>query len=95
MSVGIKETSEALVGVNEIGLHAARRLKDGLQVIPDAVAFYNDLVNDPEFKNKVIAAWEGHQAIPDEVKDLDAGEIVSLVVVQASYVPKLIAELVG
>jgi len=95
MSVGIKETTEAVVGVNEIGLHVARRLKDGLQVIPDALAFYNDLMNDPGFKDKVLAAWENHQAIPDEVKDLDAGEVVALVGVQVSYVPKIIAELVA
>lgn len=95
MSVGIKETKEAVVGVNEVGLHVARRLKDGFQVIPDSIAFYNDLVNDPDFKSKIIAAWENHQAIPEEVKDLDTGEVVELVVIQASYVPKIIAELVA
>lgn len=95
MSVGIKETNEALIGVNECGLHIATKLRDGFQPLPDFAAFWADLQNDADFKAKVQAAWDNHQAIPEEVADIDLGEGVQLVVTQASYVPKLIAALVG
>ena len=69
MSVGIKETKEALVGVNEIALHVASKFKDGVQ-FGDFLSFYNDFVNDADFKAKLHAAWDGYQAIPEEVKDI-------------------------
>lgn len=94
MSVGIKETKEALVGVNEIALHVARRFKDGVQ-FSDFPAFYADLMANPEYMAKLQSAWENYQAIPEEVKDLDIGEIVDLTVTQASYVPKIIGELIS
>lgn len=94
MSVGIKETSEAVVGANEIGLKAVSKFKDGVQ-FNDFVSFYNDFVNDPQFKAVVEAAYNNYQAIPEEAGDLDVGEIIALGTIQISYVPKFIAALVA
>ena len=94
MSVGIKETKEALVGVNEVALLLAKQLKDGAQ-FSDFISFYNDYVGNADFKAKLQAAWEGYNAIPDEVKDLDLGEVIELASVEITYVPKIIAELHG
>jgi hypothetical protein len=94
MSVGIKETKEALIGVNEVALHVATKLKDGAQ-FSDFLSFYNDYVNDADFKAKLQAAWEGYNAIPDEVKDIDLGEVIDLASVEITYVPKIIGALHG
>lgn len=91
---GIKETKEALVGVNEVAVHVVKKFKDGVDV-QDFISFYNDFVSDPEFKAKLEAAWNGYQAIPEEVKDLDIGEVVELGAVQLSYVPKFVGALVS
>jgi hypothetical protein len=87
---GIKETTEALVGVNEVALVVAERLKDGVQ-LSDFEAFYSKFTMDTAFKAKLQAAYENYQAIPAEVSDLDLFEGISLVQVQVSYVPRLIA----
>lgn len=87
---GIKETKEALIGVNEVSLELATRFKDGVQVA-DFTEFYSKLTSDEAFKEKVKAAYDNYQAIPDEVKDVDAGEGIELAVVQLDYTPKFIA----
>jgi len=94
MSVGVKETKEALVGVNEIALHVARRLKDGVQ-FSDFLGFYSDFTGDADFKAKLEAAWNNYQAIPEEVKDLSLAEVIELASVEIEYVPKIVAELHG
>jgi hypothetical protein len=86
---GIKETKEALIGINEVGLHLSAKMKDGVQV-KDFVEFYAELQSDPDFKAKLEAAWENHKAIPAEVKDVDAGEGIELAVVQIGYAEKLV-----
>lgn len=90
--VGIKETGEALVGVNEVALVLVKQLKDGLQVSDFEVVFQK-VVNDVEFKAKLQAAYEGISLVPSEVKDLDLYEAGQLAMVQISYVPKLIEAL--
>jgi len=92
--VGVKETRELLQGINEVGVFLTRRLKDGAQ-LEDAVAFYEALVTDVEFKAKVVAAYENAKAIPEEISDLSVAEVAELVVAQAIYVPQYIAALNG
>jgi hypothetical protein len=92
MAVGVKETTEALVGVNEVALALVAQFKDGVQ-LADFTAFYAKLVSDETFKAKVMAAYDGYAKIPEEVKDLDLAEGASLVVVQVGYVPKFVAAL--
>lgn len=89
---GIKETKEALIGVNEVSLHLATKLKDGVQ-FTDFTEFYAEITTDADFKAKVQAAYDNYKAIPAEIKDVDAGEGIELAVVQLDYVPKLISAL--
>lgn len=87
---GIKETKEALIGVNEVAVLIASKFKDGVQ-FGDFAAFWEAFKNDAEFKAKMESAYMGYQAIPEEVKDLDIGEGIELAMVQIQYVPKLVA----
>ena len=87
---GIKETKEALVGLNEVSILIAKRLKDGAQA-SDIPALLEDLKKDPEVISKLEAARDNIAAVPAEIKDLQLSEGMELGVVQASYVPKLIA----
>lgn len=92
MSVGIKETKEALIGLNEVGVLLASRLKDGVGV-DDFTAVWEKLRNDEEFKAKVQAAYDKAGEIPSEIADLDLGEGVDLALTQVSYVPKFVEAL--
>lgn len=92
--IGIKETKELLVGANELGLFVVLRAKDGVD-FSDGVAFYEKLMSDPDFKAKIVAAYEGYNAIPDEVKDLSVGEVAELAGVQITYLPKFIEAIHG
>lgn len=89
---GINETMEAIAGVNELALALIPILKDGVQVA-DAVALFDKLKNDTAFKEKLEAAYRDINKVPAEVKDIDFGEGMELVMLQASYVPKIIAAL--
>jgi hypothetical protein len=86
---GVQETKEALVAINEIALFLAVRFKDGLGA-DDAVALYNKIVSDHDFKAKLFLAYDNYQKIPQEIKDIDAGEGLELVQVQVEYVNKFI-----
>lgn len=88
-TTGIKETKDLLIALNEVALVLVQRFKDGIGV-EDFAAFYEKLKNDSVFKAELEAAWENHGMIPAEIKDIDLGEAVELVFVQASYLPKFI-----
>lgn len=87
---GIKETKEALIGLNEVTILIANRLKDGAQAA-DIPALLEDMKKDPEVVAKLAAARDNIKEVPAEIKDLQLAEGLELGVVQASYVPKLIA----
>lgn len=87
---GIKETSELLIGVNELSVVIAGLLKDGAQV-GDAAALFDKIKNDAVFKEKLQAAYDQVNQVPVEVKDLSLAEGVQLAVLQAQYVPKILA----
>lgn len=89
-TVGIKETKEALIGLNEAGVLMCERFRDGVQG-EDFEAFWERMNNDEEFKGKMKAAYENAKAIPAEIKDIDWMEGGELAMVQVSYVPKYIA----
>jgi len=86
---GIKETTEALVAVNEISLFIAKRLQDGIGM-DDAVATWDKMKNDEEFKALVYAGYDKYDKIPSEVKDVDAGEGMELAAVQIDFVPRFV-----
>lgn len=87
--VGIKESKEALIGINELAIFIAKRLKDGVGM-DDIGAIIDLLKNDGEFKIKVAAAFDGIKAVPEEMKDIDINEGVELAMVQVMYMPKII-----
>jgi len=89
---GIKETVEAMIAGNEIGLFCCKRFKDGVQ-FEDFSAFYTALTTDGEFKSVVQKGYENYKLIPEEVKDIDAGEGCELAAIQAEYVPKYVEAL--
>lgn len=86
---GIKETKEALIGVNEVSLCLAEKFKDGIQ-FTDFTEFYAKVTTDADFKGKIEAAYENYKAIPEEIKDVDAGEACELLAVQLDYTPKFL-----
>ena len=85
----VKETKEALVAINEIGLFLALQFKDGFQS-SDFSAMYEKIIKDHEFKAKLLLAYENYSAIPGELDDLDLGEGLELVKVQTEYVPQFV-----
>jgi hypothetical protein len=85
---GIKETKEAIDGVFAIGGFLWERFKDGVGV-DDAIAIWNKLQNDEEFKAVIMEAYQGWDAIPGELADLDTREIVDLVIHVAKKIPDL------
>jgi hypothetical protein len=85
----IKETKEALIGINEVSLCLAEKFKDGVQVT-DFTELYAKITSDEAFKEKVKAAYDNYKAIPEEVKDVDAGEALELAAIQLDYAPKFI-----
>lgn len=89
---GIKETSEMLVGVNEVTLVFVKHLKDGVQ-LGDFAAFWSEFQNNAEFKAKVQAAYEGASAVPSEAGDLDLSEGMQLAGIQLSYLPRIVEAL--
>jgi hypothetical protein len=86
----IKETKEALVGLNEVSLLLAKHLKDGLQLSQDISAVVGELLANPELKDKLAEAAKGIQQVPAELSNLSMSEGVQLVMVQVDYLPKLI-----
>lgn len=88
--LGIKETKEALVGVNELSIALIGTLKDGFQPVKDVTELYAKLAADPVVSAKLMDAYANIGAVPAEVKDLDVAEGMELAGVQLAYVPKLI-----
>lgn len=90
--IGIKDTKEALDGLNEVALEIVKVAKDGIQV-HDAAAIVEVLLLKPEFKAKLVSAVEGIANVPAEIKDLDLMEGVELAKFEFDGVKKIIEEL--
>ena len=88
-ALGIKETKEVVVGVNELAIELVKHFKDGVQ-FTDALGLIETLKTNEDFKAKLVAAYENIQAVPAEVKDISLVEGMELVMVQAAYLPKII-----
>ena len=74
---GIMETKETLLALLTLGKFVALRAKDGLD-LGDAVALVEKFVLDAEFKSVLEAGVKGLDAIPAELKDIEAGEALEL-----------------
>jgi hypothetical protein len=91
--LGVQETKEALHGVNRLVIEIAKLLKDGFQPGADVTAFVQMMLLDGVFKKALLAAQEGADKIPAEMKDLDMLEGIELAKIQIEYVPQLLAAL--
>ena len=89
---GVKETKEFIIGLNEVSLALVNRFKDGVQ-ITDFLSLWDKVKDDPAFRDKLKAAYEGYKAIPVELADLDLAEGVEIVTAQAAYIPTIIEAL--
>lgn len=88
----IKELKEVVVAANEISLFIISRLKDGVG-IDDAMAAYQKLTQDAEFKKMITDAHDGLSTVGGEIKDIDLAEGLELLMLQAGYVPKYVEAL--
>lgn len=75
--LGVKETMEALGGLNALTIFIISQAKDGIN-LQDGVALVEKIMLDPEFKAKLAAAVEGINKVPAELKDLDLTESFAL-----------------
>jgi hypothetical protein len=90
--LGIKETTEVLDAAFEITAFLMVRLKDGLQ-LEDGLALYNKLMNDQEFRDKIIAAWDGFAGVGDELGNLSVVEGLDLGIVSLVGAKRIVAAL--
>lgn len=90
--LGVQETKDVLVAVNELALFVAQRAKDGLGV-DDAMALVQKVMGDEEFKLVMMKAAIAVKNLPAELKDLDIAEGVELAQLQLTYLPKLVQAL--
>jgi biotin operon repressor len=86
--VGVKEVSEMIEALMELGLAIASVAKDGIS-LSDIPALYGKM-QSPELQPKLVAAADRMNAIPDEVKDLDLAEGMQLAMLVLPYVPKYV-----
>lgn len=77
MTTGVVESKELLVALVRLGKLAAKQLGDGVD-LSDAVAVAKALA-DEEFRKALVEGFSGLSAVPEELKDIDAGEAVQLV----------------
>ena len=89
---GIKETSEAAVGALALATLMVSKFKDGVQ-FADFYEMWQAWQNDPVFKQKLLIAYEGYKAIPDEVAEIDLDDSFDLIVALIPAIKELIAEL--
>lgn len=87
--VGIEETKEVLVSVNELGLVIAKHVKDGVS-ITDIPAIIVDLLSSDAFKQALVNAITNVSAVPAEIKDINIDETFQLMMTQAGFVTKFI-----
>ena len=89
--LGIKETKEVLVAVNELTIVILILILDGLQFFKDIKELFNHIKEDADFRDKFALAVDNIKMVPAEVKDIDAYEIIELAGSQLAFLPKLLA----
>jgi type II secretory pathway component PulF len=87
--LGVVETKEMLKGLLALTALLATKLKDGVQV-EDALAIYSKLQSDPEFSALLLAAYNGIEKVPSEVKDIDTGEAIELAITALMELPNIL-----
>lgn len=89
---GINETKELFEALMEMSLVLIDLFKDGVQ-FKDSIELFQKISSDPVLRAQLVAAYEGYQKIPAEIKDLDAVEGVSLSTCLLTYIPKILDRL--
>lgn len=88
----IKETKEALKGMLKLAAILGAHLKDGAQV-QDLMAVIAEIKSKPEVEAELKAAMADIQKVGEEMKDLQASEVLELVQVLIAEGPALLAAL--
>lgn len=77
MEKGIEQTKEVLAGLLVLSALLAEKFKDGVQ-IADFAQIMQAIQDDEVLKAKLIAAYEGVEQVPAEMKDLSLSEAFDL-----------------
>jgi hypothetical protein len=85
----VKETKEAILGALKLGVLLYSKFKDGAQV-SDAAELFAKINGDEELKNALVAAYNGADAIPSELKALDVKGALELGSALLVEVPKIL-----
>lgn len=83
---GIKDTKEAIIGLVVLGVYIAKRAKDGINS-DDAADFAQKMLTDSEFREKLQAAIDGFDNIPDELKHIGFAQVLDL----ATVIPEIVS----
>ena len=75
---GIENSKEALLALVLLGKEISLAAKDGFD-LQDLGSFISKLVLDEKFRGLLEDGVKGLDAIPEELKDLDAAEAISLI----------------
>lgn len=89
---GIKETKEALEALEFLSLFIISKVKDGVQV-QDGVDLVSSILLDADMKGKISAAVDKIHEVPQELGDLELGEILELSKFAIDSVPKYVEAL--
>ena len=90
--VGIKETKDVIIAVNELALVIIKHVRDGFQVT-DIVAVITELIGTDSFKTAIADAVSNIAQVPAEIKDIDLIEGGELAICQAMYLPRILEAL--
>lgn len=82
----VKESKELLVALVKLGKLAAKQLGDGVD-LSDAIAIVKVLA-DEDFRAALVDGFAGLQAVPEELKDIDAAEAIELIGVLYAEIKK-------
>lgn len=88
-SMGVQETKEVMIAVNELGLTLLNLFADGVQ-FADAMALWKKIGEDETFKAQLKAAYEGWSNVSGEISHIDVAGMLSLVATQMEYIPRLL-----
>lgn len=89
---GVKETKEVLVAVLKVAPLLVKQFKDGVQV-QDVAELYMKIMSDAAMKEAILKAYEDYKLVSDEVKDLDAAEVIELLMAALPELKLLLEEL--
>lgn len=84
---GVKEFRELLKGCLAVALILVKKFKDGVQ-FSDFTEFYTAITSDGDFKKTLEEAYDGYNKVPEELKDIDAGEGLEVACDVIDFVPE-------